>query len=536
MSDSNRFSVICDRQLALFLAIAACFVAAKLFLIIRYPLQIHHDCALLLQQGQLILDGWVPYVSFIEVNPPLIMYLNVLPAFLARSLGLNALPTFSFLVLILAVWSATSIYKSLRLLDRKNDTQSAVVVFATYLGITLLVVGNEFGQREHLFSALCFPFIFLRLLRWSGEYVPAYRGAVLGVLAAIGVCLKPYFLLIVAGPEIYWFFSYRRFRPLLSTEFWCFVATGLAYVGHFYFLPAEMFRAYFFVWVPEVAKHYDAYANGIRHTLVQLYFLVPIVVAVAAILLSRCYTRGVRRWILGLACATLAAAITYMIQLKGWKYHAVPMEIGAALLVALLGSASSKANGSLTDTKRASWTIPRLYTTFSRSSLAILLMFCAYRAYSMDRLLHDRCVPTELYTVVDKMTQTGDTVLFIDTSVVPAYPMMMQLGLLPASRYLQSLPVALAYEDEKHDDGRKLPYHSASEMSNLEAAFLRDMFADIQTSTPILIAIKSDEHPQACPKNFRMLDYLRQYPSFKYVEEHYDAIEEIDGFRLFVRK
>ena len=142
LSDFAKTSLARGGLSAIFLLIAIGFVAAKIFLIARFPLQIHHDCALLLQQGQLILDGWVPYVDFVEVNLPLIMYLNTIPAALSRALGLNVLPTFSVLVLLLVILSASSIYMSFRQFDQKNGTRTAIFVFTTYLGFMLLGIGN----------------------------------------------------------------------------------------------------------------------------------------------------------------------------------------------------------------------------------------------------------------------------------------------------------------------------------------------------------------------------------------------------------
>ncbi len=521
---------------AIFLIIAIGFIAAKIFLIARFPLQIHHDCALLLQQGQLILDGWVPYVDFVEVNLPLIMYLNTIPVALSRALGLNVLPTFSVLALLLVILSASSIYKSLRQFDQKNGTRSAIFVFSTYLGFMLLGIGNEFGQREHLFVSFCFPFILLRYLSWTGEEVSLLRAATIGVAAAVGVCLKPFFLIIALAPEIYWLLAFRRFKPFLATEFLFVVAAGMIYVAHFFFVPAEMINALLYVWAPEVALHYDAYANGIVAVIAKTYFIVPAIAVGIAILVSRYFGSEGRRLILGLAYATLTAAVVYVAQLKGWKYHAIPIGVGAATLASLLGSFSLAFARESDTTARSSIAIPYFSIVLGRVALAGVLVFCVFRVYSMDRFLHERSVPTELYKAVDRYTQPGDSVLFIDTGVAPAYPMIMQLGLVPASRYLVSAPVPLCYEVDKHHSRKEFQYHKLAEMSKLESTFLRDLFSDIEKRAPILIAIKSNEHPQACPREFRMLDYLKQYDYFSYIESHYTATEELNGFQLFVRR
>ena len=52
-------------------------------LIALNPMRIKSDCALYLEMGRQLLEGKLPYVDFGEVNPPLIIYLNAIPAFVA---------------------------------------------------------------------------------------------------------------------------------------------------------------------------------------------------------------------------------------------------------------------------------------------------------------------------------------------------------------------------------------------------------------------------------------------------------------------
>ena len=88
-------------------------IAGLAALIALNPMRIKSDCALYLEMGRQLLEGKLPYVDFGEVNPPLIIYLNAIPAFFAKYVGINIIVVFLFTILGLLIWSTLSIRKSL---------------------------------------------------------------------------------------------------------------------------------------------------------------------------------------------------------------------------------------------------------------------------------------------------------------------------------------------------------------------------------------------------------------------------------------
>ena len=57
------------------------------------PFWVHCDVAMYLQGAQLLLHGKWPCVGFMDVNPPLIVYLSVFPVLLAEGLHTHVVPT-----------------------------------------------------------------------------------------------------------------------------------------------------------------------------------------------------------------------------------------------------------------------------------------------------------------------------------------------------------------------------------------------------------------------------------------------------------
>src|SRR5262249_44547895 len=151
--------------------------------VLRAPPDIHHDCAMYLQSGQMLLDGAVPYVDVVEINPPLIMYLNVLPALAAWLTGWPPIPAFFACVLALVGWSVWQVYAEVQLLIGRA---AAMIVAISWLGFNLVVWGGGvFGQREQLFLLFYVPFLLARSRRWGGATLSG-GSLVLGVPAGLG--------------------------------------------------------------------------------------------------------------------------------------------------------------------------------------------------------------------------------------------------------------------------------------------------------------------------------------------------------------
>ncbi|MBK6764805.1 MAG: hypothetical protein IPG71_00460 [bacterium] len=376
-----------NRTLALGLSAAALFFAAvRILLFVRYPLQINHDCALLLQQAQLMVDGWTPYVDFIEINPPLILYMKALPIWVARLLSINVITAFHLCVLLLAFWSTLSIRDSLKVLTSAEHSLAPLAIPAAYLAFVTFFIGIEFGQREHIFALLFLPFLFARMLNWEGRALTVRRGIVLGIAAALGVCLKPAFLVIAVLPELYWFIVKRNYRPLLDPAFIAFALTGLAYAAHFFLLPAAMYAAYFDRWMPEMLRHYRAYERGFSDIVLQRHFIVPLFIAIAGFGASFALDTNPARRVRALVYAAVGAAFVYYVQSKGWKYHALPLTTIAALIVAAI---ASWANDSAQE--RAGRTVASSqFALFARVAMAALLVFFALSGYRISSKRHAR--------------------------------------------------------------------------------------------------------------------------------------------------
>ncbi|WP_431269392.1 hypothetical protein [Dankookia sp. P2] len=147
----------------------AALVPAAAFLLVALSPPLNHDVAAVLNFAERMLAGERLYADLIDVNPPLIFVLNLLPAAIGAWTPLDAVQ--GLLVCLMAI-CALSAWMALRL-----ARPAAAPVEAACLGVALplltLAAGYDFGQREHLMAA-ALPYLFLAARRMEGRRpVPA---------------------------------------------------------------------------------------------------------------------------------------------------------------------------------------------------------------------------------------------------------------------------------------------------------------------------------------------------------------------------
>ena len=171
------------------------------------------DTAFLLYAAERVLDGARLYQDVVEINPPLIVALNLPAVLLARATGVSDIAIYRALVTLALLGALAFADWSLRRAlepgsDRLRRRLVLVLAFALFLA-----PGNDFGQREHLLVGLALPWVLLVVARVSGRPAAAGPALAAGVLAGLGLAIKPHFLLVWAAVEGYAAWRLRARRP-----------------------------------------------------------------------------------------------------------------------------------------------------------------------------------------------------------------------------------------------------------------------------------------------------------------------------------
>jgi hypothetical protein len=508
--------------------------AGLLYLLSRVlsdPLLVNHDCGALLFAGRMLLEGKLPYVDFYELNPPLIDYLQVVPVLLGRFLPLPLPLVFNLMVLAtvgLSWWLTRYFLVGSGLVTASTGSLVAwAPLLLSATTHTQLWAQFDFGQREHFFMLLAVPYVVLRWRRWEERPVPVALAALVGLGAGMFASLKPFLLAALLAPEVLWVWRHRRLRPLLQTETVVATAFVILYGAHFLFLPGPMKEAYFHRWLPLIVNGYGAYGAPLEEIASRRGLLMALAAAALPFLVRPSEPTTGWRLAVPLSLVTLGGAFGYLIQQKGWSYHLLPA-VGGGLCIALLVMAEA---GDLGRRMRvASWA-----PLVAGGLLALALTVCLVDGLALAREgIHPR-ISSLYHAAIAARSKPGDAVLFIDSSVVPQHPTLIQLDRRPGSRYYGNVfTLPMLYRDVQAPGTGRFPYRTDATMPPEERRLLRELAEDIERFAPHLVFVPV-RTTQALPRGFSVFEWLETTGWVEQSLRGYEPVGRVGDHLLFSR-
>ncbi len=487
--------------------------------VVRSPQRIHHDCAIYVQCGELLLDGKVPYVDFVDINPPLIMYLNAVPAFVARRLGIAPIVTFSLFVVVVVAVSTAALQSQLAdgwSIERGDAAVLASLWAAFSFGMWHV---GQFGQREHLLVLLYIPLLVARCRRTVGVQIPRWRAVLLGVAGGVGVCVKPHFMVVVLLIELRLLLATREIRRFATAELAGFASVPVAYALHFLFVPAAMRDSFFYRWVPLVARNYSVYSSAFPD-IITAVIVIAALVSLVALAARGLWAGSIRVLADALSVFVLGSVAVYAFQAKGWFYHQVAAVGGTVLLLGMVVAARCAP----VKPGRAVALSVRALGAMVLGMLWLVVVVGGY-AEPDSGLFVSRFGP-----LIDRYSRKGEPVLFVSTHVTPAYPTLVQKERRPGSRYLWFFPIPML----RHQAAA--PGSRADALSSEERRLLRELAEDIAVRRPPLVFVSAENGCPGCAPDFNVLGYLEQAGFVEASLRDYARVGEAFGFVQFVLK
>ncbi len=468
------------------------------------PLRFSHDPAVLLDVGARILDGQVPYVDYVENNPPLIHYLHAIPVWLARALGGTAIGWFKGLAL--AVTFASIAWARLRM-PRFGEVDHAPIVALAWAGFSYSVLmSKNLGQREHLFVLLALPYLITRLRR-AEDREHLVLAVLAGLAAGLGTCIKPHFLLPMAAIEVGLLWQLRR--RWLGPEVLAGLAVAAGYGLFLLAMPAISRHAYLDVWVPALMAGYETYGHpppiirsGTRYLVFQL-----VVVAAAAWV----FLRGAqRRTSLLLLAGAASAVVVYALQAKGWQYHRIPANALTAL--------------------GAAFVVAEVLRSLPRGRVLVLAM-AAWMLLPVAEVVDGvgRVADKPITARMAQLTRRGDPVLFVSSNLWQAYPGVLMLERPHVATYPMAFPLSVVYPN-----GRLGGYRSPFNRPVAEKVFVRDLMRDLDKK-PVLVAIESNATCNYCANGVGFPSYLEHIGFLAALREGWTPVGRSSQCDLWLR-
>jgi hypothetical protein len=481
------------------------------------------DTGFLLDAAARILGGARPYVDVVEINPPLIIALNMLAVLAARQLDIPDILAYR-LGFTAALFGAILLTAAVlrRVIPGETALQRA---FLLVLGFVLFpLAGQDYGEREHLVLALLVPWLLVVTARRQGrEMAPALALAV-GVLAGIAFALKPHFLVLWVLGEL-WIRIGRRTAAKAPLPETLAIAGVLAAYGLAVLLLTPQY-------LELVRLLGGSYSRFLYDPFYRVLLLGPgsvlTVFALLAFAALRRHARHPELWqaiALGAAGCLLAGAA----QQKGLRYHLYP---SFGLAIVLLGLVAWDTLLPLRER------VPLIYRRLAVSVLAAaVVVVCVQNAAVAvgDRQDADQDQLEKLVEIV-RARAAGEGVFVMSYHLRSAYPLLNYSGAHSASRFPHLWILAAEYADALRSS-EPLAYHAESEMSPSERYLNRAVLEDLRKQRPKLLVVF--RHARDLPVNgLRRLDYVAYFardPEIARALDDYELVAELGDYLVYQR-
>ena len=281
-----------------------------------------------------MLQGQRLYSQVMEVNPPLSVLLYVPPVLLAGALGVTP-ETASAWLCVLAIAFSLALSGALLRPVLGGDRTRAWKLAAAAAFVLCVMPGAAFGQREHIAVMALMPFLAVCFLRSEARRPPWTLALAAGLGMGLAVCIKPHFAAVAILPALWAMWRSRQFRPYAQIEMWATAAAIAAYAV----VVLAWFPSFLTDFLPVALETYVP----IRSPFWMLLVLPGVPLAVGAVIVAR-LLRLEARWLAVPLLGGLGGAVAFLIQGKGWPYHAYPM-LAFTMLGLLAGAAMTPRGG-----------------------------------------------------------------------------------------------------------------------------------------------------------------------------------------------
>ena len=503
---------------------------ALLFVPVVLAPPLNHDVAAVLQFSQRWFNGEHLYSDLIDVNPPLIFVLNLIPVALDWLTPLDAIQS---LQLCLFVFGGFAWWLSIAVRDRAAEGPTTRALLDVMPGLFLFTAGYDFGQREHILAIGALPYLLSAATRSRDGRLR--HPIATGLLAGLVFALKPYFLaiplLVEAGvllgrvgrrPDLHGLRQVAA-RSLRDPILWLMAAVWAVYLAS---LPL-IFPDYLTVVVPLVRDYYldlgGASVLGLlleRHLATTLCLLAPLLWIVARRPLAG--GMGLPR---ALALAALGALASALAQHKGWSYHILPVQLFTLALATVLAA-------NWIDRSGAARTAPG--PSGIAACLAGLIALYAIGAGEAPwkQIDYGRSPLAGLVALL-KQEAAGERVLVLSPGIYPIFPALNYADARLTLRTMNMWLLEGAYE-------RCLPsgkrYREVWEMGRPEFFVFRTVAEDFARTPPSVVVVDRQPGIPWCGSEFNFIDYFSRHPLFAEVWSHYRLTSEWDRYRVYTRK
>jgi hypothetical protein len=484
------------------------------------------DVSWLLYMAEQILAGATPYVDVVEVNPPLIVWLNLPIAALGNALGVPPVLVYRLVVFGCAGLSLLLCARTLRRLLGTEWKVFGRVILLVLVFVELPLARADFGEREHLLVLVVVPYVLAVFGRVRGVALPAMEMVLVGLLAGIGVALKPYFVALPLALECFLALRQRSARVWLRPEPLAMLTLGAGYLAAVVMLVPQYLDL-----TSMMGRLYAGYLRG-------PLWLTGILgegaaLCLFALLAFAVLRRGARHPALWAVLAVAVAALfaSALVQGKGWRYHFYPSMCFGVLLLGVMWWDSRRPLLRL---------VEQVYAAACAAAVATLLIVTAVEclrqtANSSDPRYDADPNYAELRRLI-RREAPGGSVLVLSSNMASSFPLVPTSGARWASRFPSVWLLPALYMDELRSE-EPLTFRPRAAMGVAERYLNDAVGEDLARFRPdLLVVLRAG--PDRREMGIRRVDYLAYFsrePEVAALLSEYAWLADVDEYRVYRR-
>ena len=444
LNPAGQPSFLAFQHLFLILTLAAAGMAALLALL---PAAGHDQLWFLMMSRRWLTGAQLYGPQAFDSNPPGVVWLSALPVLLGNTLHIPTTFAAKLLVILAETAATTLSYSFLKRARPSTRAYELPALLFSAIVLFYVVPARDLGQRDQILAFLILPYILAAIIPFRDHRLVLAR-ITAAIMAAVGICLKPHYALIVITVELILLLkpskllteppkldagsskleaqsdppSFKpspktsasetpsRIRQLLRPEPILIALIGIDFLAAIHhFTPL-----YFTSALPILHDTYWA----IGHLSLPALALEAIELCILATISLALYLRTKPRSpaVLILLIAASAATLAYIIQGTGWYYQQLPAIdlFGAALTLQLLDLAQSKPSALA---KIPRWLTPTV-TALSVLALALTTHFTGY-PFTPDRSFAITTPDPAFFTALPPNTSVAILTTSVDAAMMP---------------------------------------------------------------------------------------------------------------------
>lgn len=498
-------------------------------------LPLNLDCAVYLGGARLMLEGGIPYLDFIDTNPPAAFLVHLLPVLVSDRLNVDLTLVFHAMSAALALYAGLFVFYILGFLSKGMSSISKLARASVLISFAVYVAAfGWLGERDYLFIITYIPFFYVRLCRHAETKPGKMLAIAAGVICGPFMLLKPHFCVAAAGVELFLCWRSGRWRSLASPEVLAVFLWTVLYACFFAFGPREMNEAFFGRWLPFIANYYAGHGEGLLQIDLRSIPLFPAFCAFAvglaaiSLVVARWLENESKLQVEALAVGTLLTYAMFLVQGKGWFYQLFPT-IGFFALLAvdffdrafglfLRGKNKAQATGRL-----IAMTLVCLALTFGNVMLAV------HRVAVRGTVNAQR---EPFVDIVKSHTSRSDRILFLSYALEPGCPVIVQTDRRPGSRYFPHL-WQMQYLHQRTQAAPKVMTGDNTPITPTaeERVMLNELGSDVIRLRPKLIFVDTATPPGSIPS---VHDYILNTGWQRNFMANYRLLTTIQNFQVYL--